>query len=566
MEKSNLNVLGISCYYHDSAAVLLKEGSIVAAVEEERFTRKKHDNSFPSNAVNYCLEKGDLEEKDVDYVVFHEKPVTKFMRILQTFVDVFPRGFKFFRESMPDWVNRKLVVRSEIQKNLEEFDGKILFSKHHLSHASAAFHPSPFEEAAIVTLDGVGEWTTTGISKGKDKKIETLKKIDFPHSIGLLYSTVTSFLGFMVNNDEYKIMGLASYGEPVYEQDLKENVVYLKEDGSYELNMDYFSFRSSQKMWSQNFEELLGKPRQPDAKITKRDKDLAASLQKITEELVLNIVERAHELTDQKNLCMSGGVALNSSCNGMLRKKSSFEKIWVQPAATDAGDALGAATYLYNHVLDKKRIPAMNHVYLGPGFSNDEIKKTLDEQGANYRRMEDQELVEEVSSLLEDFKVVSWFQGRMEWGPRALGNRSILGNPKKQETMDIINKKVKHREDFRPFAPSVLEEKAEDYFDITYQSPYMLFVFDVKQDKRNEIPAVTHVNGTSRIQTVDRKTNPLYHRLIERFGEKTGTPVVLNTSFNVKGEPIVLSPKDAYRCFSKTGIDHMAIGNYLVNG
>lgn len=558
-----MNILGISCYYHDSAACLLQDGKLIAAVEEERFTREKHDNSFPENAIDYCLEEANLTSDDIDYVVFYEKPITKFVRLLQTFVDTFPKGFKFFRDVIPDWVNRKLLVRSEIKDYLG-YEGEILFSKHHLSHAAAAFHPSPFDEAAILTIDGVGEWTTTGILEGNGSKIEPLERIKFPHSIGLLYSTVTSFLGFIVNNDEYKVMGLAAYGEPTYYNDLVGEVINIKEDGSYELNLDYFSFRSSKQMWSDEFEDLFGEPREYEGKITERDKNLAASLQKVTEEIVLGLAERAYEITDKDKLCMSGGVALNSACNGMLRKKSPFDETWIQPAASDAGDALGAAHYLYNDVLENERKYSMEHVFYGPEYNNDDIERVLNEKGATYEKISKEKMIEKASNLLKDGNVISWFQGRMEWGPRALGNRSILADPRREEMMDIVNQKVKHREEFRPFAPSVIADRADEYFDIDYDSPFMLFVFDVHPEKRDKIPAVTHVNNTSRIQTIRRENNPMYYDLISRFGEKTGIPVLLNTSFNVKGEPIVRSPENAYDCFTDTGINYMFIGNYFV--
>lgn len=558
-----MNILGISCYYHDSAACLLQDGKLTAAAEEERFTREKHDNSFPKNAIEYCLGEAGISSEELDHVVFHEKPVTKFVRILQTFVDVFPSGFKFFKETIPDWINRRLLVRSEI-KDFLDYEGDVLFSKHHLSHASAAFYPSPFEDAAILTVDGVGEWTTTGISKGESNEIKPMERINFPHSLGLLYSTITSFLGFIVNNDEYKVMGLAAYGDPVYYEDLKEGVIEIKDDGSYCLNLDYFSYRSSQRMWSKKFEDLFGEPREHESELTNRDKNLAASLQKVTEEAVLKLTERTKELTGKNKLCMSGGVALNSACNGMLRKKAPFDRIWIQPSASDAGNALGAAHYAYNHVFGEESDYKMDDVFYGPKYNEQKIQNVLKKNNATYERLKTQKLIERVAGLLQDCKVIGWFQGRLEWGPRALGNRSILANPKEENMVDIVNKKVKHREEFRPFAPSVLEENAKKYFDIDYESPFMLFVFDVLSEKQGEIPAVTHINQTSRIHTVRRENNTKYYDLIEEFSKKTGTPVLLNTSFNVKGEPIVCTPEDAYQCFKGTEIDRFVAGNFLV--
>ena len=559
------NVLGISCHYHDSAAAVLKEGELEAAAEEERFTRQKHDNSFPEKAAEYCLERAGLEKKDIDTVVFHEKPVKKFGRIMQTFIETFPRGYRYFRQSLPEWVNRKLMVRGRIREFMgEEFEGEIKFSEHHISHASAAYMPSPFEEAAVLTVDGVGESTTTAIFDAEGNSIEMVKKIEFPDSLGLLYSTVTSFLGFMVNNDEYKVMGLAPYGEPEYLEKLKEEVFHLEEDGSFTMNMEYFSFRHSRKMWSEKFEEEFGKPREKGEELTERDKNLAASLQKLTEETVQKLAEEAKRVTGKDNLCMSGGVALNSASNGKLRQKDIFENIWIQPAATDAGDALGAAQYYHHHVKDNPRNYQMEDVYLGPEYSEKEIENALEESGLEYQKLGEEEKVEKVAELLEEGKVVSLFQGRLEWGPRALGNRSILADPRDSSMVGRVNKKVKFREEFRPFAPTVLEDRAEEVFDMEGESPYMLFVFDVRDGWKEKIPAVTHVNGTSRIQTIREDINRDYYRIIEKFGERTGVPVVLNTSFNVKGEPIVNTPENAVECFRNSGMDYMLMENFLV--
>lgn len=558
-----MKILGLSCYYHDAAAALLEEGQLTAAAEEERFTRQKHDNSFPVNAANYCLEEAGINSNDLDYVTFYEKPLVKLERILQTFVETFPWSYRFFYQSIPEWVSKKIRIKSKIRDKLD-YEGEVTFTDHHTSHASGSFFASPFEEAAIITVDGAGDWATTGLYEGKDNKINALKKIEFPHSLGLLYSTITSFLGFMVNNDEYKVMGLAAYGQPKYYDFFKDELLDIKQDGSFRLNMDYFSYKKSSQMWSSQLEEVLGEPRQKESGLTQRDKNLAATLQKITEEIMIKTANHVHELTAQNNLCMAGGVALNSLGNGRLRKESPFEKIWIQPAATDAGSSLGSALYLQHQLLDKKRKYEMNHVFLGPKFTNSEIEQVLRNKQADYEWYERQELLAKTADLLSRGKVIGWFQGRMEWGPRALGNRCILADPRREEMKDIINKKVKHREEFRPFAPSVLEDKADEYFDCDYESPFMLFVFNVRQDKQDVIPAVTHVDGTSRIQTVSRNQNELYYDLISNFEEKTKVPVLLNTSFNIRGEPIVRTLEQAWTDFQRTGIDVLVAGNYLV--
>lgn len=558
-----VRILGISCYCHDAAASLVVNGEVVAATEEERFTRNKHDNSFPENAAQYCLKEAEISAQELDYVSFYEKPLVKLERILQTFVETFPWSYRFFYRSIPEWINKKIRIRSQIRDKLG-FEGDILFADHHLSHASGAFFPSPFDQAAIITVDGAGEWTTTGLYEGKGNEITPLKTIDFPHSLGLLYSTITSFLGFMVNNDEYKVMGLAAYGQPEYESFFKDELIDIKQDGSFKLNLDYFSYRSRSQMWSDKLEEVLGEPREREAELTQRDKNLAATLQKITEDIMLKTTNHIYELTSQDNLCMAGGVALNSLCNGKIRRETPFDKVWIQPAATDAGSALGSALYTYNQLLDNKSDCEMDQVFLGPEYSNKEIEQVLQEEEADYDRLDRKELLTTTAKLLAQGQVVGWFQGRLEWGPRALGNRCILADPRREEMKDIVNNKVKHREEFRPFAPSVLEGKADEYFDCDYQSPFMLFVFNVHEDKRDVIPAVTHVDGTSRIQTVSRDQNRLYYDLIDQFEKETRVPVLLNTSFNVRGEPIVRTPAQAWKDFQRTGIDVLVAGNFIV--
>ncbi|MEM2121954.1 MAG: carbamoyltransferase [Candidatus Woesearchaeota archaeon] len=560
-------VLGISCWYHDSAAALLKDGQIIAAALEERFTRKKHDNSFPKNAINFCLEHEGLKKEQVDYIVFYEKPLKKFERILDMIVQSFPRSYMQFYTSVPVWINERLKLRRILKKM--GFKSKVFFVDHHLSHAGAAFLCSPYKTAAIITIDGVGEYSTTRISLGKENKIIPIKEIQFPHSIGLLYSTITSFLGFEVNEGEFKVMGLAPYGKPTYYEKLKK-IIDIKEDGSFKLNMKYFAYTYSEIMFSKEFIKLFGKPRKPGTEITERDKDLAASLQKILEEVLIKISKHAKEITGEENLCMAGGVALNSVANGVLLKEKIFENIFVQPASTDAGSAIGAALYFYNCYLNKQRVYIMRIDYLGPEYNNDQIIKYLQEynEKINYELLDNKKLLKKTAKLLAENKIIGWFQGRMEFGPRALGNRSILANPNKKEMKDILNERVKHRESFRPFAPTVLEEYANDYFEINNKNkkwPFMLFVFSVRKNKQKIIPAVTHVDGTARIQTVSKEENPLYYDLIKEFYKITKIPVVLNTSFNVRGEPIVMSPKDALETFLKTGIDYLVIGNYFIS-
>jgi carbamoyltransferase len=552
-----MKVLGISCFYHDSAAALVEDGEIVAAIEEERFSREKHDNSFPEKAADFCLDRAGLTVEDLDKVVFYEKPIQKFDRILETAADEFPRGYRFFSEAMPEWLGTKLRIRKKIRNELG-FAGDIEFVEHHHSHAASAYYPSPFNEAAILTVDGVGEWRTNQMFYGKKDDLQPLQHIDFPDSVGLLYSAITAFLGFMVNNDEYKVMGLASYGEPKYREEFKE-FIKVEDDGSYSLDQDYFAYTYSRQMWSKKMEKLLGEPREGGEDLVQRHRDIAATLQEVLEDVLLKQVEQLYEMTDTENLCMAGGVALNSVANGKIRKRMSFKNIWVQPAAGDDGGALGAA------LERSEKTSEIEDVYLGPEYSKEEMKRVLDERGADYEEMERNELLDIAAERISEGNVVSIYQGRLEWGPRALGNRSIVADPRREEMIDVVNKKVKFREEFRPFAPTVLREHAEDYFDVEGKSPYMLFIFDVYEDKQEEIPAVTHVNGTSRIQTLKKETNSFYYDLISNFQEKTGVPVVLNTSFNLKGMPIVNTPEEAYiNCFKESGIDYMVTENFLV--
>ena len=562
-----MNILGFSCYYHDSAAALLRDGKIVAAAEEERFTRKKHDNSFPINSIRYCLDHAKITPEEIDYVVFYEKPLRKFERILQSTVETFPKSFFQFYRAIPIWTSERLNLRKLLKKKLG-YRGKVLFLEHHTSHAASCFFASPFKEALILTVDGVGEFTTTRISVGKQNKIVPIKEIQFPHSLGLLYSTFTAFLGFKVNNGEYKVMGLSPYGKPRYYERIRK-LIEIKDDGSFALNLKYFSYTYSNKMFNKNFIKLFGNPRKPNTEITRYHKDIAASVQRVLEEVLFKILSHAKEITRQNNLCMAGGVALNSVCNGKIVESNMFKRIFVQPASTDAGSAIGAALYTYNQYLKKKRVYVMDNVYLGPRFSDEELLSILEKYSRSivFKKLDRRSLIRKTAELLNENKIIGWFQGRMEFGPRALGNRSILANPRNKNMKDIINKKVKHREAFRPFAPSVLEEEADKWFELPKnikRSPFMLFVFKVKKEKQGLIPAVTHVDGTSRIQTVSRKQNPLFYDLIKSFYKLTGVPMLLNTSFNVRGEPIVMSPEHAVKDFLRTGIDYLVINNYLI--
>jgi carbamoyltransferase len=557
-------VLGISCYYHDSAACLLKDGKIVAAAEEERFSREKHDSTFPNNAVEYCLKKADIGINNVDYVGFYEKPIEKFDRILETFLTICPRGFSSFIQGLPTWITERLWTRSSIRNELG-YEGDILFGGHHESHAASSFYASPFEEAAILTVDGVGEWNTTTYGIGENNTIEINKTIDFPHSIGLLYSAFTYYLGFKVNNGEYKVMGLSSYGDPSYTEKIYDSLIDVKKDGSFRLNMEYFDYLGKPRMTNDKFESLFGySRREPETDIEDYHFDIAASIQKVTEELLLKLVEELYRTTDKENLCMAGGVALNSVANGRLIEESSFEDIFIQPAAGDDGAAFGVASSIYYQGLDKDRTTPetrksyMQGSYLGPKYSEDQIVSAINSANVSVESYGSTEsLLDKAASLLAENNVVGLYQGRMEWGPRALGNRSILADPRDDEMQDIVNRKIKFREGFRPFAPSVIADRAEDFFDIYQESPYMLFVYDVKEEKQGNLGATTHVDGTARLQTVHQDDNPMYYDLISKFGEITDVPVVLNTSMNRRGEPVVNTPQDAVECFTGTNMDHM---------
>jgi carbamoyltransferase len=557
-------ILGISCYYHDAAACLLKNGKIVAAAEEERFTKVKHDNSFPINAIEYCLKAAGIAAKDLRCIAFYEKPLVKFERILQTFVETYPAGYISFWKMVPTWVNEKLRIRSIIKKKVN-YKGDVLFVDHHTSHAASAFFVSPFKEAAIMTVDGVGEWVTASLKIGKDNKILPLKEIHFPSSLGLLYSTITAYLGFKVNDDEYKVMGLASYGKPKYYKKFRK-LIDIKDDGSFELNMKYFDYRTKSRMWSKELEKLFGHPRKPNEKITKRHADIASTLQKITEEVYFKMANHLYEITKLKNLCIAGGVGLNCIANGKLFDKTPFKHVFVQPQAGDGGGALGAAYFVWHQLHNQKRNFEMEHAYYGPEFSNEYIKDLLEKNRVEYEFLNDKELVEQIAKALAKNKVVGWFRGRMEWGPRALGNRSILANPKPKWMKDRVNE-IKRREPFRPFAGSVLQQHVHEYFEVPekfHNSPFMLFAFRVKAGKRKNIEAITHVDGTCRIQTVSKKQNPIYYDLINAFKEITGIPVILNTSFNLKGEPIVCKPEEAYADFEKTNMNYLVLGNYVI--
>lgn len=582
-------ILGISAFFHDSAAALIKDGEIIAAAQEERFTRKKHDYRFPINAINFCLNYAKIKGSDLDFISFYDKPFLKFERLLETYLTYAPKGIKSFITSMPLWIKEKIWMRDFISKELK-YDGKILFPEHHESHAASAFYPSPFEEAAFLTMDGVGEWTTTSFGIGKENKIEIHSELKFPHSLGLLYSAFTYYTGFKVNSGEYKVMGLAPYGEPKYVDLILNELIDLKEDGSFKMNMEYFNYAAGLTMTSEKFHKLFGgPPRKPESKLTQKEMDLARSIQDVTEEIVLRMAKHVYKETRMKNLCLAGGVALNCVANGRLLKEGPFDDIWIQPAAGDAGGAVGAALVIWHQYLDNERIiphsDKMNGAYLGPEYSEEEILAFLNSNNIPYKKLSSEELPEIVAELLARENVIGWFQGRMEFGPRALGNRSILGDarsPKMQETMNL---KIKFRESFRPFAPSILAEKLSDYFELEKESPYMLLVANVKKERRKEmteeqkrlfgidklniprsdIPAVTHIDYSARIQTVHKETNKLYYDLIAQFEKKQNCAVIVNTSFNVRGEPIVCSPSDAYKCFMRTNMDYLVLGNFLLD-
>ncbi len=584
-------ILGISAYYHDSAACLVRDGEIVAAAQEERFTRKKHDAGFPAHAVEYCLREGGLTAAELDHVGFYDKPLLKFERLLENYCGVAPKGLRSFLTAMPVWLKEKLFTRDQIRKALGDYEGSVLFAEHHESHAASAFYPSPFPEAAVLTMDGVGEWATSSYGIGRGKDLELLAELRYPHSLGMLYSAFTYYTGFKVNSGEYKVMGLAPYGEPKYADAILDKLVQLKEDGSFKLNMDYFNYLSGLTMTNGAFDELFGgPPRRPESEVTQREMDLAASVQVVTEEIVLRMARHVHRETGMENLCLAGGVALNCVGNGRLLREGPFARIWIQPAAGDAGGALGVALAIHHKVLGNERRhrsegDGMRGSYLGPSYPDAEIAAFLASAGAVAEKLPEAALVDRTAALLADEKVIGWFQGRMEFGPRALGNRSILGDARSRRMQSVMNLKIKFRESFRPFAPSVLRERVADWFELDVDSPYMLLVAPVRTERRipmteeqqrlfgieklnvprSEIPAATHVDYSARIQTVHRETNPLYHALISRFEQLTGCPVLVNTSFNVRGEPIVCTPRDAYRCFMRTEMDALVLGPYLLD-
>lgn len=556
-----MNILGISCFYHDSAASLVQDGKLTAAVEEERFNRNKHYNGFPRQAIEYCLEEGGITTDELDYVAFYEKPFLKFERILKSYISTFPQSREVFVKAIPKWIKDKLYIKRTLKDKLD-YEGEILFPEHHQSHAASAFLVSPFEEAAIMSIDATGEKTTTALGRGGGNEFEIFKEIEFPHSLGLLYSTFTSHLGFYVNSGEGKVMGMASYGEPVYYDYIMENIIDVEEDGGFKLNMDYFAYHYSDQMYSEKFLDKFGEPRDPERDdFDQRHADMAASVQKVTEEVLLKIADHLYEETGTKNLCLSGGVTLNCVTNGKLKRKSPFENLYIQGAAGDDGGALGAAFYAYNTLLDNERKFVMDNMFWGPSYTTEEVKEFLNSESIGYKEMEREELIEHTAKRVAKGEIVGWFQGRLEFGPRALGSRSIVADPRNEKSKDIVNEKVKFREKWRPFAPSILKEKARRYLKNIDRSPFMIRSYDVKGDK---IPASTHVDNTSRPQTVARERKPRYYDLIKNFGDKTGVYAVLNTSFNRRGEPIVRSPKNAYNCFKNSGLDFLAMENLIV--
>lgn len=590
-------ILGISAFYHDSAACIVRDGEILAAAQEERFTRVKHDYRFPERAIRFCLEQAGISAKELGAVAFYEKPAVKFDRLMKTYLMFAPRGVASFLAAMPLWVRQKLWIKSEL-KNKLGYAGQIHFPEHHESHAASAFYPSPFESAAFLTIDGVGEWTTTSFGTGRGNEVSIRKEIRFPHSLGLLYAAFTYYTGFKVNSGEYKVMGLAPYGDPVWVDVIYDKLVDVKDDGSFRLNMDYFNYCTGFTMTNEKFDALFGRgPREPESEITQLDMDLARSIQVVTEEIVLKIGRHVHTVTGEKNLCLAGGVTLNCVANGRLFREGPFENIWIQPAAGDAGGALGAALYTWHKILGNTRetksgTDSQQGSYLGPSYSDEEIQRFLDGRQIPYRKLSPEELPEQVAELIAGENVVGWFDGRMEFGPRALGSRSILGDARSPKMQSIMNLKIKYRESFRPFAPSVLCEETANWFDMTgcrpcgdFSSPYMLMVGHVREDKRvsgsadtnhlkgldrlkavrSEVPAITHVDYSARIQTVHPETNERFYRMIRAFHRKTGCPVIINTSFNVRGEPIVESPEDAYRCFMRTEMDYLVLGSFLLD-
>ncbi len=585
-----MHILGISAFYHDSAACLLSDGKIVAAAQEERFTRKKGDATFPRHAVEYCLRSAGITVKDLAYVGFYDKPLLKFERILETYLGVAPKGFLSFLKAGPLWIKEKLFMDRQLREALG-YDGEILYAEHHESHAASAFFPSPFEEAAILTMDGVGEWATASLGRGEGNDLELIKELHWPDSLGLLYSAFTYHTGFKVNSGEYKVMGLAPYGEPKYVDSIYRELMDLKEDGSFTLNQKYFNYLSGLTMTNGAFDRVFGgSPREPETKLTQREMDLARSIQVVCEEVMLRMARTVHRETGSKNLCLAGGVALNCVGNGRILREGPFERVWIQPAAGDAGGALGVAQLIWHRHQKQPRAvtpgkDSMQGAYLGPEFSPEEIEAFLKSQGAPYRRLEGDELRRRVAEQIAAGKVVGWFDGRMEFGPRALGSRSILGDPRSPKMQAQMNIKIKFREGFRPFAPSVLRDRVSDYFEMDYDSPYMLLVAPVKKERqipmtedqqrlwgidklnlpRSDLPAITHIDYSARVQTVTEDTNPNYYALIKEFERLTGCAVLINTSFNVRGEPIVCTPADAYRCFMRTHIDHLVLGLFLLN-
>jgi carbamoyltransferase len=591
-------ILGISGYYHDSAACLLRDGEIVGAVQEERFTRIKHDAVFPGRAISYCLEEANVGLTDIDQVVFYDKPLVKFERLLETYLATAPRGFSSFSSSMPVWLKEKLYLKAVLRKELAKLGScktkqlpQLLFAGHHQSHAASAFFPSPFSRAAVLCMDGVGEWATTTTWLGEENRVKSLWQIDFPHSLGLLYSAFTYFTGFKVNSGEYKLMGLAPYGTPQYADLIRENLIDIKSDGTFRLQLGFFDYITGLRMTNERFSRLFGRPaREPESPLTQQEMDIAASIQEVTEEVVLKIAHSLRKETGARNLCLAGGVALNCVANGRLQRESPFEKIWIQPASGDAGGALGCALAAWYEYGAKPRqvngqSDSMSGAYLGPRFGIESIQQTLDQMGAKHVFLDDDNLFEQLAKLLDEGKVIGWFQGRMEFGPRALGARSIIGDPRNSQMQSVMNLKIKYRESFRPFAPAVLSDHVSEYFDQQEDSPYMLIVANVADNhkmpsdadektmfgidrlkiRRSDIPAITHVDYSARIQTVHRETNPRFHGLIEAFYRKTGCPILVNTSFNVRGEPIVCTPEDAYRCFMRTEMDYLVLENCLLS-
>jgi carbamoyltransferase len=590
-------ILGISAFYHDSAAALIGDGELLAAAQEERFSRKKHDPAFPAQAIAYCLEEAGISLSDVHSIVFYDKPLLKFERLLETYLSYAPRGFKSFMTAIPVWIKEKLFLKKMLKQELSTVSGiteselpTLLFTEHHQSHAASAFYPSPYESAAVMCLDGVGEWATTSVWVGEKNQLTPQWEIDFPHSLGLLYSAFTYYTGFRVNSGEYKLMGLAPYGEPVYVDLILDNLLDLKEDGTFRLNMEYFGYATGLTMTNKRFAKLFGQPaREPEAELTQREMDIARSIQVVTEEIVLRLAKTVHQETGLDNLCLAGGVALNCVANGRLLREGPFKSIWIQPAAGDAGGAIGAALSAYHEYEGQPRQvqagDAMKGAYLGPAYDAQAIREYLDSVGAVYQELNDESLFSAVAEQLEQEKVIGWFAGRMEFGPRALGGRSIIGDARSKKMQSVMNLKIKYRESFRPFAPLIKHDKVSEWFDHEGPSPYMLIVAPVKESKRtlmsdeqaklfgidklnvprSEIPAVTHVDYSARLQTVHPETNPRFYNLLDAFEQKTGCPLLVNTSFNVRGEPIVNTPEDAYRCFMRTEMDFLVLENFLID-